>query len=114
MKKVEIKEDVRIPSTNIILENKDHIFFRESHLSNSDIYFAKQYWSDLCEDYKDKPQEFLRYIKNTFYKEMAKSLSLGEVWSYDGLKDKLDVFLLNVTNPVETEMFGKPISSKIF
>lgn len=112
MKKVEIKEDIRIPSTNIILENKDQIFFCESHLSNSDIYFARQYWSDLCESYVGNPEGFLKYIKKSFFGEMNKALGLGDVWILNKLRDKLDIFLLKVADPVEKEWFGEPISSK--
>lgn len=112
MKKVTIKEDIRIPSTNIILENKDQILFCESHLSNSDIYFAKQYWSDLCESYAGNPEGFLKYIKKSFFGEMNKALGLGDVWILNRLRDKIDIFLLKVADPVEKEWFGEPISSK--
>lgn len=113
MKRIEIKEEIRIPGTNVVLEKKDKIFFSEGHLSNSDIFFAKEYWSDLCGDFHGDSDKFQSYMKKSFFKEMAKALSLGEVWSLNALKDKLDIFLLKVATPVEQKVFGKPISSSI-
>lgn len=110
---LKIKEEVRIPGTNIVLEKGDKVYFSEGHLSNSDIFFAKEYWSDLCGDFRGNSDKFQTYMKKNFFKEMAKALSLGEVWSQNALKDKLDIFLLKVATPVEQKIFGKPISSSI-
>lgn len=110
---LKIKEEVRIPGTNIVLEKGDKVIFKES-LSSKEVNEAKTFWRKLCKKYKTAGKFEKAISQNDgdkFFEFMADAFGLDAEEDYDTLEEFLDEFYEKVTDPVETEIFGSPISS---
>lgn len=87
---------------------------KNESLNKGEIINAIDYWRDLCKKYRtaDKLERAVNQQDgDAFFEFMAGALDLDVIDDYEILEENLDEFFEKVSDPVEIEMFGKPISS---
>lgn len=97
--------------SKLVLESVKKV--RES-MSSKNVSEAKAYWKKLCRKYKTADN--LETVVNEqdgdkFFEFMADALGLDVIDDYEILEENLDDFYEKVTNPIEIEVFGEPVSS---
>lgn len=112
MKKILIEKSVKIPGTDILLERGDRVIIKES-LSSSMVKKAKAYWTNLCKKYS--ASKFERMINQQdgdyFFEVMADALGMDVMDAYEFIEEYMGEIFDEITDPIEIEFYGKPISS---
>ena len=97
--------------SKLVLESVKKV--RES-MSSKDVSEAKAFWKKLCKKYKTA-DNLERAVNeqdgDKFFEFMANALGLDVIDDYEILEEFLDEFYEKVTDPIEIEVFGKPVSS---
>ena len=124
MKTIEIKDTLRVPGTKIFLEEGDKILYKavtesteeggKISLTPSVVRKTQAYWKKLCKKYKTA-EEFSSLINqwdgDRFFEFMADALGL-DLNEDDEILERMEPeFYEKVTDPIEIEVFGKPVSS---